>query len=128
LSSKVGVAVVIAASLALTACSSSKGSGGSSSTGKKSQATSTLNDISPMAYDQVPSGGTLRWPIDSYPPNFNINEIDGNDINISNIMLATLPTVWHFDAGSNPVLNTDVVDKAEQTSTSPQTIHYHINP
>ncbi|MEO9238279.1 MAG: ABC transporter family substrate-binding protein [Jatrophihabitantaceae bacterium] len=81
-----------------------------------------------MAYDQVPAGGTLRWPIDSYPPNFNINEIDGNDINISNIMNSTLPVIWHFDAGSTPILNTDIVDKAEQTSSSPQTINYHINP
>ncbi|MGI8665876.1 MAG: ABC transporter family substrate-binding protein [Jatrophihabitans sp.] len=126
--SKVGIAAVVAASLALTACGSSKGSGGTSSTGKKAQAVANLNDVSPLAYDQVASGGTLRWPIDSYPPNFNINEIDGNDINISNIMLATLPTIWHFDAGGKPILNTDVADKAEQTSASPQTIVYHINP
>ena len=125
---KVGIAAVVAASLALTACGGSKGSGGdNSSKSTKKQASSTKNDVSPMDYSQVPSGGTLRYPIDSFPPNYNINEIDGNDINISNIMNATLPIVWHFDAGGNPVLNTDVVDKAEQTSTSPQTIHYHIN-
>lgn len=123
----VGLATIVAASLALTACGGSKGSGGSKATGDKSQAKSTTNDIAPMDYSQVPSGGTLRFPIDSFPPNYNINEIDGNDLNISNIMNATLPQVWSFDAGSNPVLNTDVVDKAEQTSTSPQTIHYHIN-
>jgi len=124
---KVGIAAVAAASLALTACGGSKGSGGSNSNPTKKQASANQNDIAPMAYDQVPSGGTLRYPIDSFPPNFNINEIDGNDINISDIMKATLPAVWHFDAGGNPTLNTDVVDKAEQTSASPQTIHYHIN-
>ena len=127
--SKVGVAAVVAASLALTACGSSKNSGsGSNKSGKKAQAASNLNDINPMPYDQVPSGGTLRWPIDSYPPNFNINEIDGNDINISNIMWATLPIVWHFDAGSKPILNTDVVDKAEQTRPARRRSTYHINP
>lgn len=125
---KVGIAAVAAASLALTACGGSKGSSSNNSNPTKKQASSTKNDINPLAYDQVPSGGTLRYPIDSFPPNYNINEIDGNDINISNIMNATLPVVWHFDAGGNPILNTDVVDKAEQTSTSPQTIHYHINP
>jgi peptide/nickel transport system substrate-binding protein len=128
-SGKVGIAVVIAASLALTACGGSKGSGkGSNTNPTKKQASSTKNDINAMDYDQVPSGGTLRWAIDSFPPNFNINEVDGNDVNISDIMTATLPVVWHFDAGGSPILNTDVVDKAEQTSTSPQTIHYHINP
>ncbi|MDQ2836992.1 MAG: ABC transporter family substrate-binding protein [Actinomycetota bacterium] len=125
--SKVGITAVVVASLALTACGSSKSSGGSSNTGKKAQAASNLNDVNPLAYDQVATGGTLRWPIDSYPPNFNINEIDGNDINISNVMLGTLPPVWHFDAGGKPILDTDVVDKASQTSTSPQTIAYHIN-
>ena len=128
LSGKVGIAAVVAASLALTACGGSKGSSGSNNNNPtKKQASSTKNDINPMSYDQVPTGGTLRYPIDSFPPNYNINEIDGNDININNIMTATLPITWHFDAGGNPVLNTDVVDKAEQTSTSPQTIHYHIN-
>jgi len=126
---KVGLATVVAVSLALTACGSSKSSGGGTKdSGKKAQATSTLNDTSPMAYDQVPSGGTLRWPIDSYPVNFNINEIDGNESNTNFLMWSTLPFIWHFDAGSKPILNTVVVDKAEQTSTSPQTIEYHLNP
>ncbi|HTZ42447.1 MAG TPA: ABC transporter family substrate-binding protein [Jatrophihabitans sp.] len=120
---------IVAASLALAACGGSKGSSSSGkTTGKKAQASSTQNDINPMAYDQVPSGGTLRWPIDSFPPDFNLYTVNGNDINVNNIMVATLPVVWHFDAGSTPTLNTDVVDKAEQTSTSPQTIHYHLNP
>lgn len=126
---KVGIAAVVAASLALTACgSSSKSGGGTNSSGKKAQAVSTANDVNPLAYDQVPAGGTLRWPIDSYPPNFNINQIDGNEQGINQLMWSTLPFVWHFDAGGKPLLDTDVVDKAEQTSTSPQTIEYHINP
>lgn len=125
---KVGIATVVAASLALTACGgSSKSSTGGNSSGKKAQAVSTANDVNPLPYDQVPAGGTMRWPIDSYPPNFNIAEIDGNERGINDLMLSTLPQVWHFDAGSKPTLNTDVVDKAEQTSTSPQTIEYHIN-
>jgi len=80
---KVGIAAVAALSLALTACGGSKGSGSNSNNSNqtKKQASSTKNDINPMAYDQVPSGGTLRYPIDSYPPNFNINEIDGNEFN-----------------------------------------------
>lgn len=126
--SKVGIAAIVAGALALTACGSSKNSGsGSNNSGKKAQAASNLNDMNPMPYDQVPSGGTLRWPLDSYPPNFNINEVDGNDINISNIMWATLPMVWHFDSGGKPILNKDVVDSAQQTQSSPQTITYHIN-
>jgi len=130
---KAGLAAVIAASVALTACSSSKDSGSNGnnkggSDGKKAQAAANLNDTNPMAYDQVPTGGTLRWPVDSYPANFNVNEIDGNEADVNALMNSTLPIVWHYDAGGKPILNTDVVDKAEQTSTSPQTLEYHINP
>ncbi len=129
--SKVGLATAVAVSLALTACGGSNDSGGDNNNNgsdKKAQAAANLNDVNPLAYDEVASGGTLRWPIDSYPANFNTNHIDGNEYNINRLMAATLPIVWHFDAGGKPVLNTDVVDKAEQTSTSPQTIEYHINP
>ncbi|HEX8096167.1 ABC transporter family substrate-binding protein [Jatrophihabitans sp.] len=128
---KVGLATVVAASLALTACGGSndnKSTGGNKQSDKKAQAASNLNDTNPMDYDKVPAGGTLRWPIDSYPANFNLNHIDGNELHTTQLITATLPIVWHFDAGSNPTLNTDVVDKAEQTSTSPQTLEYHINP
>lgn len=129
---KVGLAAAVAASLALTACGGSDNNSGGNNNNKgsdkKAQAASNLNDINPVAYDEVPAGGTMRWPINSYPANFNPNQIDGNEANTNDLMDATLPIVWHFDAGSKPILNTDVVDKAEQTSTSPQTIEYHINP
>jgi peptide/nickel transport system substrate-binding protein len=128
---KVGLATVVATSLALTACGGSKGDsggGGGKTSDKKAQAASTQNDVNPMPYDQVPTGGTMRWPVDQYPANFNINTIDGNEQTTNQLVSSTLPIVWHFDAGSKPVLNTDVVDKAEQTSTSPQTLEYHINP
>ncbi|MBV9822573.1 MAG: ABC transporter family substrate-binding protein [Actinobacteria bacterium] len=128
---KAGLAAVIAASVALTACSSSKDSGGGNNNNKsdkKAQAASNLNDTNPMPYDQVPTGGTLRWPIDQYPANFNINTVDGNEQTTNQLVSSTLPILWHFDAGSKPTLNTDVADKAEQTSTSPQTLEYHLNP
>jgi ABC-type dipeptide transport system, periplasmic component len=112
----------------LTACSSSKGGGLDQSSGNKAQASSSKNDVNALPYDRVPSGGTLRWPISSFPANFNVLNVDGNEQGINDLMNSTLPIVWHFDAGGKPVLNTEVVDKAEQTSTSPQVIEYHINP
>jgi ABC-type dipeptide transport system, periplasmic component len=112
----------------LTACSSSKGGGLDQSSGNKAQASSSKNDVNALPYDRVPSGGTLRWPISSFPANFNVLNVDGNEQDINDLMNSTLPIVWHFDAGGKPILNTEVVDKAEQTSTSPQVIEYHINP
>lgn len=125
---KVGVATLAVASIALTACSSSKGGGLDQSSGNKAQASSSKNDVNALPYDRVPSGGTLRWPISSFPANFNVLSVNGNEEDINDLMNSTLPIVWHFDAGGKPILNTEVVDKAEQTSTSPQVIEYHINP
>lgn len=125
---KVGVATLAVASIALTACSSSKGGGLDQSSGNKAQASSSKNDVNALPYDRVPSGGTLRWPISSFPANFNVLNVNGNEEDINDLMNSTLPIVWHFDAGGKPILNTEVVDKAEQTSTSPQVIEYHINP
>jgi len=86
---KVGLAAAVAVSLALTACGGSDDSGGNNNNNggdKKAQAASNLNDINPMPYDQVPDGGTMRWPINSYPANFNINQIDGNESNTNDLM------------------------------------------
>lgn len=124
---KVGLAAIVAASVALTACGGSKGSDNTDAA-KKGQASSTANDINPVPYDDVASGGTLRWPIDSLPPNFNTLQVDGNEKGIADLMNATLPQLWNFDAGGTPILNTEVADKAEQTSASPLTIAYHLNP
>jgi len=126
---KVCLAAIIAVAIALTGCGGggSKSSSGAGSATGKAQASATANDINPLPYDQVPAGGTLRWPLDSFPPNFNVLDIDGNEGGISDLMNSTLPAIWYFDAGGQPILNTDVVDKATQTSASPQTIQYHIN-
>jgi peptide/nickel transport system substrate-binding protein len=119
------MAVVIATSLALTGCSKSKST--TSTTTKKEQAAANLNDINPVDYDKVPAGGTMRWPMDQYPANYNQFEIDGNELTNVQLYNAVSPIVWHLDQGGKPYLNTDVVDKADQTSTSPQTITFHIN-
>jgi peptide/nickel transport system substrate-binding protein len=119
---KVAVAVLAAGAIALTGCSSSKGSGGGSTNKDKSQASSSTNDVNAVPYDQVPSGGTMRWPLTGFPVNYNINQLDGNESDTVDLMDATLPQMWNFDAGGKPILNTTVADKATQTSAAPQNI------
>ena len=126
---KVGIAIVVAASLALTACGGSKGSGGNGT-----------NDQAPRPRPRRPRTTRRRWttarcrPAARFAsrstasrPTTTSTRSTATTRTSANIMNAVLPQVWNFDAGGNPILNTDVVDKAEQTSTSPQTIHYHIN-
>jgi peptide/nickel transport system substrate-binding protein len=125
---KMGAAAIAATAIALTGCSSSKSSSKNKDSGNKTQASAVTNDINATPYDQVPDGGTMRWALDSFPPNFNVDQVDGNENGINQLMKATLPAVFHYDAGSKPTLNTVIVDKAEITSPSPQAVAYHINP
>lgn len=125
---KVGIAAIAVASVALTACGSSSKSGTSGGTKDKTQASATSNDINTVPYAQVPSGGTMRWPITSFPVNYNIQQVDGNELDTTDLVTSTLPQLWNFDAGGKPILNTTVADKAEQTSSNPQTLEYHLNP
>jgi peptide/nickel transport system substrate-binding protein len=120
--------VAVAAALALSACSSGGGGSSSSQNQQQKQANTSNNQIAATAYDQVADGGNVRWPIDEFPANFNINEIDGNVVGTVDIVRATLPELWHYKADGTPVLNKDVGEKADVASDSPQVIKYHINP
>ncbi len=122
------VGVAVAAAMGLSACSSGGGSSNNSSAQKKKQASNNANQMSPVDYAQVPDGGNLRWPIESFPANFNIFEVDGNESGTNDLMLSTLPPVFHFDGAGKATLDKDVVDKAEVTSQSPQVVEYHLNP
>ncbi|UQX90323.1 ABC transporter family substrate-binding protein [Jatrophihabitans telluris] len=125
---KASVAAIAVASIALTACGSSNNSSKGGSTTNKGQASATTNAVNAVPYAQVPTGGTMRWPITGFPVNFNILQVDGNESDTSDLMTSTLPQLFNFDAGGKAILNTAVADKAEQTSSSPQTIQYHLNP
>lgn len=120
----------VAASVALSGCSSSGGSKSknNSKNQQQKQASSGQNQINPVAYGQVPDGGNMRWPIESFPANFNINEVDGNESGTVDVVRSTLPEIYHFKADGTPVLNTDVLSSATSSTTSPQVVKYHINP
>ena len=116
------LAALLAAVLALTlsAC------GG----GDDEQATGTTNDrgINRVSRDSLPDGGTLRWPLVAFPPNFNAGELDGTSADVANIVGALLPSMFTFDSEARPNPNRDFVDSAELTAKEPrQVVTYRIN-
>ena len=119
--------VAVAAAMALSACSSGGGSSSSSNQSQK-QASNSANQINATPYANVPDGGNMRWPIDSFPANFNIYEVDGNEFGVSQLVTSTLPLFWMYKPDGTPFLNKDVVDSASSTTTTPQVVKYHINP
>lgn len=125
LSARAVLVLVLATSLAVTACTKKKSTRNRGS--EAGPAATTTNDVNAVPYDKLSDGGTLHWPIERYPVNFNPYTRDGSDQSALQVVDATLPVLWHFTAGGTPELNTDVVTSAKQTSSSPQTITYRIS-
>lgn len=89
----------------------------------------SANDINPAPREELQDGGTLRWPLEQMPPNFNLNQLDGALGDNSAIMGALMPAPFDFDASAQPILKTEYTEFAELTATDPkQVVTYRINP
>ena len=108
------------------------GCGGGNSNSPTSQTTANAgqNEINPVAYDQVPQGGTLKWPIDATIVQFNTNELDGNELNAVQMMDAMMPQLFLSDAKNNLTFNPNYLTAEPKVATQNghQTVTYSINP
>jgi peptide/nickel transport system substrate-binding protein len=118
------LAALIALVFAMAGC---RGGGG---TGPGGGAPSvTANNVNPVARDQLRDGGTLRWPLSRFPPNFNYHELNGADIENASVLGALLPKAFTFDATGAAALDKDYFESVELTSTEPkQVVTYRISP
>ncbi|AEF39545.1 ABC transporter family substrate-binding protein [Hoyosella subflava] len=116
-----GGAVVVAAALALTGCSSSQ----TDSPGVTGAAAS--QSINPQDPSTLQDGGDLRIPVDALPTNYNPIQINGARLVTWQLAEAILPSVHLDGADGGHELNTAFFDSAELTADSPQTITYKIN-
>jgi peptide/nickel transport system substrate-binding protein len=119
----------VAMALLLTACGGGGGAGdeGGGLAGADEQQRG-VNDINPVAREQVRDGGDLRWPIDALPDNFNINHVDGNLVDNREIVEALMPGAFVREADGTVSLDEDYFTSVELTSTAPQVVTYTINP
>lgn len=113
--------------LVATACGSGGSSGSEGSSGNAPSATAI--DINPTDRSQLQDGGTIRWPIDGYPVNFNGNELDGTNADTASVLGALMPAMFNFDASAQPSPNPDYLTSAVLTSKTPtEVVTYEINP
>jgi peptide/nickel transport system substrate-binding protein len=122
-----GIAVVLCLALLGGACSRDGGS--QEESGSTSKSAAGANDISATERDELADGGKLTWPIDTFPSNFNLHELDGALADGAAVMGALLPGMFNFDAEAAPVVNADYATSAVLTATAPkQVVTYKINP
>jgi peptide/nickel transport system substrate-binding protein len=74
------------------------------------------------------SGGTATMALDETLAGFNINTSAAAEFVLQEIMNMVWPQAFIVNAKLQPVLNTQLLTSAAQTSTSPQTIVYKLNP
>ncbi|HET9772193.1 MAG TPA: ABC transporter family substrate-binding protein [Acidimicrobiia bacterium] len=123
-----GIAVVLCSLLLLGAGCSSNGDSGSES-GTSKEGGEGVNDIVATARDDLVEGGTLRWPLETYPPNFNLHHLDGSLADNSSVIGALMPGMFNVDAAAQLEINPDYATSAVLTATEPkQVVTYKLNP
>src|SRR5205085_6105065 len=121
-----GTAVVLCLLLLGAACG---GGGSKKEGGSASKGPAGVNDIVATDRADLADVGKLTWPIDSYPVNFNLNELDGSLADGASVMGAILPGMFNIDALAQPVANPDYVTSAVLTATQPkQVVTYKLTP
>jgi peptide/nickel transport system substrate-binding protein len=76
----------------------------------------------------VKSGGTFTMALDEDVAGWNINYANDDEFVLSEVMDQIQPSVWIVQPNLSLKLDTDYVLSATETSTSPQTIVYKLNP
>lgn len=124
------VAACVLAGLGAGACSGgSGGSGGASGgTGTAGQKIAAV-DINPKPANQLKDGGTLRYAIDQWVPQWNQLQVDGALQVADEPESAIFPRLFRADEQGNVEPNPDFLSDAAVTQKKPkQAVTYKINP
>jgi peptide/nickel transport system substrate-binding protein len=109
--------------LPLAGCTS--GDDGPTSEGGGSGAS---RDVPHLDREQIASGGTMRWAVDSMPRTLNAFQ-PAADSTTERITGATLPSLFTLDSAARPQPNADYIEGADVTTSEPrQTVVYKLNP
>lgn len=87
-----------------------------------------LVDMHKVPYNKVPAGGTMTWAISQFPPQWNLNQVDGPQGSTAEITAAILPTTTKIAADGTAVPDHDFITGWKSTTTTPQVVTMNINP
>ncbi len=117
--------VALAGVVTLSAC----GAGGSSAQNLHNvqQLAGKRSDINPQNPSTLVDGNFV-WPLDTWLPNWNGNEVDGNDENDVPVYSAIEPELFTIESDGTTQPNPDYLSSATVTSANPQVITLDFNP
>jgi peptide/nickel transport system substrate-binding protein len=123
------LAAPLAAALALTltACGSQSGATGGSSAPSLS---ATSQQINAKSRDQIADGGELKLPIGSLADNWNPMNVDGNQVDFTNVRQPMSATFFDFAADATATFDKNYLTK-EPTATVTNgklTVEFNLNP
>jgi peptide/nickel transport system substrate-binding protein len=121
------LALPLTAALALSACGGSS-SGGKTTSKPKTNPGLAAIDINAHPDSDIKDGGTIIWAMDQFGPQWNVNQINGNETSMVNAAYALMPYPTVSDEKANVSYNADYWESAKVTSQSPQTVEYKLNP
>ena len=93
-----------------------------------STSSSTTSGTATSSPGAVKSGGTLTYALDEDLAGFNVLQANDAEFVLQEILDQVWPSVYIPQPNVGLALDTNVVTSASVTSTSPQTVVYHINP
>ncbi|WP_034268238.1 ABC transporter family substrate-binding protein [Actinospica robiniae] len=104
------------------------GSGNSSSSGNSTQSISGTSAADTFNSGTPKQGGSVTWTIEKTMQNWNVLSADGNTFDYAQVVNPLTPSTYIFNPSYQVTLNSDLLVSASQTSSSPQTVVYKIQP
>lgn len=123
----IAIAAALSATLAVSACDSSGTDGGAPAKKQAAPAVDGQN-INAQPVSALKQGGSLKVAIDQWITQYNVNQVDGQQGDASEIDRAVMPHLFYADAKGVGVPNPAFLASAKVVSTSPQVVEYQLNP
>ncbi|MEV0093510.1 ABC transporter family substrate-binding protein [Streptomyces sp. NPDC050738] len=122
----IAIAAAASATLVATGC----GSSGDDAKPAAKQAAPKVDGqgINVRPPGDLKQGGSLRFAIDQWITQYNINTVDGQQGDAQDIIKAVLPDLFDADAKGAIHTNPSFLVSAKVVSTSPQVVEYALNP
>lgn len=114
----------VALALGLGGCGGSSGGGGTGAASDSNLAGTSAADTFNSA--TVGSSGKITWTIEKTVQNWNLLSADGNTFDYGQVLNGVYPSTFISNPSYAITMNSDLLDSASETSTSPETITYKI--